>query len=351
METLTITLPKQYYASWTFPKDKVLSMFPQSLISTTLDISHEVQIELNHPIMTIQVMNILDTIVNYNTLSKVNPELRSGLASAGDYLGIDLLALIADSRWDVVDTKYNLLDPLCIKMYGKDLFHLALVNNYVLLVDYLIKLGVDPSSVFLNTDQPYIQASHYDGITYASSKGYIDMVERLLKDPRVDPTIHTGVLVALELWHLDVAARLLKDSRFTQDHRQTALYYACKHQHPTIVDLIMSDSKIDPSFDNNVCFRAVCGDGHRFNYEIMNQLLRDPRVDPSAGNNRLLVHLMSTVEPYMRGETIAGAPYGRIELLQLLVKDRRVIARGLSADNTRRIEQGCRYWQSLIHII
>jgi hypothetical protein len=52
--------------------------------------------------------------------------------------------------------------------------------------------------------------------------------------------------------------------------------------HLFIVERLLADPRVDPSADNNCAIRWASSKGH---LAIVERLLADPRVDPVAGNN------------------------------------------------------------------
>lgn len=69
--------------------------------------------------------------------------------------------------------------------------------------DALIRRGSDPS--FLDN---YL-------IRYASINGHLDLVQKLLQDPRVDPSANNNEAFSLSLnnWHLHIAIQLFKNDK------------------------------------------------------------------------------------------------------------------------------------------
>ena len=91
-------------------------------------------------------------------------------------------------------------------------------------------------------------------LCYASMNGHLEVVRVLLKDSRVDPSAdnNQAIQFASENGHLEVVRELLKDSR------------------------------VDPSANNNYAIQDASENGH---LEVVRELLKDSRVDPSADNN------------------------------------------------------------------
>jgi Ankyrin repeats (3 copies) len=83
--------------------------------------------------------------------------------------------------------------------------------------------------------------------------------------------------------------------------------WASNNGHLEIVKELLKDKRVDPSDDNNYAIRWASENGH---LEVVKELLKDKRVDPSANNN----------------EAIRWASqYGHLEVVKELLKDKRVI--------------------------
>lgn len=91
-------------------------------------------------------------------------------------------------------------------------------------------------------------------VQQASMDGHIAIVERLLQDPRIDPSADNN----------------------------RALWNACIEGHTTVVDRLLQDSRVDPSFGRNRAIRLSSECGH---ISVVNRLLQDHRVDPVADGN------------------------------------------------------------------
>lgn len=186
MEIVTVTLPKQYYASWTLDWKKFTSLFPDSLISTTVELTNDTHIEFTQPFMTIEVMNLLEEIVRTQTVphSKVKGDQ---LEHVGRYLGIDLFNVMAHPHWESFRTSWNILDPEDVKKHGPWFMELAICGNYLALVSYLLDRGIDPTEIILD---------NMNVLAFAADRGYYAIVKRFLQDGRIDPNLAYLVIVA-----------------------------------------------------------------------------------------------------------------------------------------------------------
>ena len=113
----------------------------------------------------------------------------------------------------------------------------------------------------------------------------IDVVNRLLDDPRVDPSADNNCAIrsAAKNGHLDVVNRLLEDPRVDpSSNNNCAIRWAAKNGHLDVVNRLLEDLRVDPSADNNFAIEFAAKNGH---LDVVNRLLEDPRVDPSADDN------------------------------------------------------------------
>jgi hypothetical protein len=133
-------------------------------------------------------------------------------------------------------------------------------------VNRLLALGVDPS------------ANDNTAIRWASLYGYLDVVNRLLLDPRVDPSANDNIAIrwASLYGHLDVVNRLLLDPRVDPSTADNyVVQMASEYGHLDVVNGLLEDLRVDPSADNNYAIRSASECGH---LNVVNRLLEDPRV-------------------------------------------------------------------------
>ena len=131
-------------------------------------------------------------------------------------------------------------------------------------------------------------------IRIASLRGYAALVERLLRDERVDPSVDQQwpMRMASAQDHADVVDRLLRDPRVDPIFdRQCAMRMACQNGHVEVLDRLLRDSRVDPSAENQeaLCLASAAGHVH-----IVDRLLIDPRVDPCDSGNTALAWASTT---------------------------------------------------------
>jgi hypothetical protein len=115
-------------------------------------------------------------------------------------------------------------------------------------------------------------------LSVAAGIGYTDAVKLLLSDSRVDPS--------------------------AEDNE--ALRDAARNGHVEIVKLLLSDSRVDPSSWDNEALILAAGN---VNVEVVKLLLSDSRVEPSARDNGALIYAASN---------------GHTEVVKLLLPDSRL---------------------------
>ena len=150
-------------------------------------------------------------------------------------------------------------------------FEYAVRGNKVELVRKLLAdPRVDPSA---NNQRPL-----YSAIL----EGHTEVAKLLLHDPRVDPSADNqdAIRQASKYGLLEIVKLLLADPRVDPSaENQEAIRWASAWGKNEVVKLLLADTRVDPSAENQEAIREACGRGHT---EVVKLLLSDPRVDPSA---------------------------------------------------------------------
>jgi len=94
---------------------------------------------------------------------------------------------------------------------------------------------------------------------YACEKGFVEIVEMLLADDRVDPT--SGCVLYEE---------------------NDSIKFACHYGQTQVVRLLLTDGRANPAAENNFSIRMASRYGFA---DIVRLLLADERVDQTADNN------------------------------------------------------------------
>ena len=138
-------------------------------------------------------------------------------------------------------------------------------------------------------EQSLLGSSTY-GLEDAITKNKINKVERLLKNPRIDPAKDNqlAIRVASDLGHLEIVKMLLKDPRVDPSVMyQTALNNAAESGHLLVVRELLKDPRIDPSADDQAALFSAAESGQIL---VVKELLKDPRIDPSADDQLAIRH-------------------------------------------------------------
>ncbi|KAJ3020587.1 UNVERIFIED_CONTAM: hypothetical protein HDU68_010111 [Siphonaria sp. JEL0065] len=140
-------------------------------------------------------------------------------------------------------------------------------------------------------------------IKTAYERGNSEVVSSLLRDPRVDPAMGSdGMMMAFENGHKSVVAILLQNLPINEEILSFADY-----GHLEILDMLLVDGRVDPSADGNRTVRSAAANDR---VNVVARLLQDPRVDASGDNNQALAN--------------ACGVQGNLELVQILLQDERV---------------------------
>jgi ankyrin repeat protein len=201
----------------------------------------------------------------------------------------------------IESTKTNKSKNDTAKVKADDIKEAALEGDLALVQELLQDSTVDPS---INDNEAICNASrngHLDivllllkdmrtdpsangceAIIQAASKNHQKTVKVLLQDPRVNPNLL--ITEACKNGHSNVVKSILECPRFDVQNRDCsdALIYSCWKGHVEIVDLLLKDGRFDPSDADNEAIRYAARNGF---VEIAKLLLADSRVDPNARNN------------------------------------------------------------------
>jgi hypothetical protein len=115
-------------------------------------------------------------------------------------------------------------------------------------------------------------------ICWAAADGRLEIVNKLLQDPRVDPGARNNLAIefAADYGHLAVVNRLLQDPRVDPGrHYSATIRWASLHGHLAIVNRLLEDPRVDPSAEHNDAILWASENGH---IEVVKRLLQDERV-------------------------------------------------------------------------
>jgi ankyrin repeat protein len=119
--------------------------------------------------------------------------------------------------------------------------------------------------------------------------GFDAALEIMLMDSRCDPSDcdNNALLEACKEGHYKVVRRLLRDMRVdpAAEHNKSLLT-AILYNRTQVVELLLRDDRIDPSAPDNAPLIVACEMGYS---EIVSMLLLNLHVDPSANSNAALI--------------------------------------------------------------
>ena len=131
-------------------------------------------------------------------------------------------------------------------------------------------------------------------LVVASERGHMSVVDILLKDPRVDPGIQYSAIIkiAARQGNYLLVKALLKDHRVNPNSYgkfKPALIGALEHRHMHVVDILLKDPRVDPSIQNNDAIQIAA---EKRNIPAIRILLKDSRVNPTVNNNHAIRHAL-----------------------------------------------------------
>ncbi|KAJ3309274.1 hypothetical protein HDV04_006260 [Boothiomyces sp. JEL0838] len=100
----------------------------------------------------------------------------------------------------------------------------------------------------------------------------------------VDITVESNYAIrqACLFGYYDMVKLLLENGADPSDYNNDALFSATQTGSLEIVELLLRDPRVDPSDMDSIAFRNACSNGH---YEIVKSFIRDNRTDFQADNN------------------------------------------------------------------
>ncbi|KAJ3007511.1 UNVERIFIED_CONTAM: hypothetical protein HDU68_003473 [Siphonaria sp. JEL0065] len=161
----------------------------------------------------------------------------------------------------------------------------------------------------------------------ACQQGFINIVQTLLEDGRVDPSYEQNkcLFLASQFGHVDVVKALLLDYRVDPGvqggNNNGPIKIACQKGQTQVVELLLADARVNPSAGTDICIRSASLHGH---VGVVLLLLADERVNPGIYAN---IALRSACEN------------GHVEVVRALLADDRVKPRDVTRQNGEKILQ------------
>jgi len=157
----------------------------------------------------------------------------------------------------------------------------------------------------------------------------VNIIDMLLSDDRVDPSTNQNdaIIQASMDGQLEIVNRLLQDVRVDPSTQYNdALIEASAQGHVNIVDRLLQDERVNPAdYDNDAIGKASLH-GH---VAMVYKLLQDPRVDPSDNDNYAIMQ---------------ASRFGHWQIVELLLQDIRVDP---ATQNNYALRKACMsgYWR------
>jgi ankyrin repeat protein len=160
----------------------------------------------------------------------------------------------------------------------------------------------------LQDPKVYFDCSIYNPLIVASRYGPLDIVKLLVEEYGIGISSYEHCLLNQSCLYgqIQVLNYVLAHPDFDSEFCSTIFQIFSDVCNSDVVRLLLSDHRLDPSFENNQAIIEAANNGNMVLFKL---LLEDPRVDPSDQSNLAL---------------ISAASRGHDDILQLLLQDPRV---------------------------
>ena len=138
---------------------------------------------------------------------------------------------------------------------------------------------------------------------------YLDVAKQLISDYKIDPTYENNILIrtAVANGSINITSYLLTIPEIDPSCMDNyCIISAATNGYHNIVELLMKDSRVSPDANNNEAIQRASGKGHLI---VVKLLLRDIRVNPADTGNRAIKN---------------ASENGHIEVVKLLLSDPRI---------------------------
>lgn len=217
-----------------FPKDKLQTIFPESLLTQAAEFDDSV--ELTSPLITPSLLQLLQTMVLTGRIPDILPS-DIDYVSASHYLDIPLLTALADPwfpTYRYLNPEINLL-PNNLHPYARYLN--SAIGGEAALITWYIMRSVKPD---LQT-----QTIEAEAFVYAAWLGVASIVKIMLS--RVNPALaHAGELLKSQFQEHQPEYKVIEENKPNQ-----ALFFALYRNHSDVIALLLADPRthLDLRFD------------------------------------------------------------------------------------------------------
>jgi len=178
-------------------------------------------------------------------------------------------------------------NPFKLQCVSKQ-FNTVLYNNknYIARGIILWKLGLKPNtSKSYRVYKNYVSKHGINNLTkikcnlrHAVDNGYTEVIDLLLTDSSIDPSAYSNysIMEASVRGYIEIVKLLLADPRVNPSmNNNYAIREASRNGHIDVVKLLLEDERVDPAAVNNCAIRMASKDRHN---EVVKLLSTDPRV-------------------------------------------------------------------------
>ena len=263
-------------------------------------------------------------------------------------LSDNLVANMQNTKIDS-NTKANLL----VRYHERAGYNFTSDNHRGFLL--LVENGqADLLSRLLKDDKIDPSVNNNEAIRLACTRGNTEIIKLLLAHQKVDPSANDNEAIryASEVGLPEVVKLLLAHAKVDPSEKDNeAIRYASANGCKEVVELLLALRKVDPSANYNQAIRLACARGHT---EVVRLLLNHYKVDPSANNNRAIKHASEggfldivkllleheKVDPSANANEalIMASTNGHLEIVNLLMSHENVDP---SSKNNDAIRQAC----------
>ena len=168
------------------------------------------------------------------------------------------------------------------------------IRVYSVFIKCVKRNSYDFVQQFINEHQDIPKKIIEKAFIAACENSTLSMVKLLLSDKRFNPSMKSNeAFVAATNNTLDIVQFLLNDKRVDpSDNQNRAFINACLFSKDIeIIKTLLNDPRIDPSDQDNIAFIKTC---RKERIQVIKLLLSDSRINPNAKNNTAFIEACYT---------------------------------------------------------
>ena len=172
MTTFTVVL-SSHNTSLSFNQEEFTQKFPDSLITRTLELTHESIVPISNPIVTLESLELLKNILKTSHYPYIPDIMGSSIRKSLDYLGIDVPNVIYYPQYkQLLDEYYGIFTMLDNpKDYYKEFYEMARKHNFPQWISYL----------FDHTNPTEHKEVDYDEFVWMLNDNYVELLILILR--------------------------------------------------------------------------------------------------------------------------------------------------------------------------